>query len=614
MKTIKNIRNKILGNRFKNLIYIFYLIPKKKRRKLILISGASAGLGLMDLVGVVLIGLIGSLATLSITGQEAGGMTLVLLKYLRLEDEQFTQQVFLLGLIASAFLILKTVISYFVQRRLSQFIQVVITELVSKFLRIILNSRFQGISKKPKGEMINALQNGIPNLVGGVIFPLSILASDVFLIVLLSSALFVTEPVLAILTTVLFMGSALFLHIRLSNRQKRLGADLSRLMINNHKYFENLVDGFKEAFARNIAGNLVLQIERGRQRSALIFAEFALTAQVSKYTFEITMVLGASLIVIQQAIVSNSSRAVAIIAIFIVASFRIGPAILRIQYSILTTRRGIAQNQYTIDLLQQIEFASLPLPELLGTPFPNRHQVYNPLIELRSLKFAHSKDSKVLIEDFNFSSSLGEHIAIVGKSGVGKTTLVDLLVGLIEPKSGTVSVFGFKPIDFIRLYPGGLSYLPQQVVIVNGTIRENICMGFNHDEIPDDRIWKALSQASLDVFVRTLPKQLDNMLSDNGSNISGGQRQRLGLARALLTEPRLLILDEATSALDNDTQLEISTTLGKLKGEVSLFMIAHRIESVKFTDRVIKVSGSNQIEVMAATDFIKDTSKHEGVQ
>ena len=180
----------------------------------------------------------------------------------------------------------------------------------------------------------------------------------------------------------------------------------------------------------------------------------------------------------------------------------------------------------------------------------------------------------------------GEFVAIVGSSGAGKTTLVDLMLGALEAKTGEIEIAGCSPRETFSKWPGSVAYVPQDSPIINGTIRENLGLGYPLQEVSNEICWESLKLARLEEFVETLPNKLDSFVGDRGTQLSGGQRQRLGIARALITSPKLLILDEATSALDGITESEIADSLRNIKAQTTLIIIAHRLSTIKEADRV----------------------------
>ena len=184
----------------------------------------------------------------------------------------------------------------------------------------------------------------------------------------------------------------------------------------------------------------------------------------------------------------------------------------------------------------------------------------------------------------------GTSVAIVGPSGAGKTTLIDVLLGVLNPDTGSVSVSGVPPLLAVATWPGSVSYVPQDVAIVSGTIRENIALGYPLEEATDELVMNALKVAHLDEFVASLPHGINTQVGERGARISGGQRQRLGIARAMFTRPHLLVLDEATSSLDGETEASISDAIHALRGSTTVVIIAHRLSTVRNTDKVVYLS------------------------
>jgi ABC-type bacteriocin/lantibiotic exporter with double-glycine peptidase domain len=181
----------------------------------------------------------------------------------------------------------------------------------------------------------------------------------------------------------------------------------------------------------------------------------------------------------------------------------------------------------------------------------------------------------------------GEFLAITGKSGAGKSTLVDLLIGGNSSDTGNILIDGLVPKEFISLNPGKLAYVPQEISLFDGSLFENLALGLDSNLITEETVWNALNAADLSDFVNDLPEKIYSNIGESGSRLSGGQRQRLGIARSLLTNPKILILDEATSALDGETEQSITDKLLKLRSSTTLIVIAHRLSTVMNADRVI---------------------------
>jgi ABC-type multidrug transport system fused ATPase/permease subunit len=178
----------------------------------------------------------------------------------------------------------------------------------------------------------------------------------------------------------------------------------------------------------------------------------------------------------------------------------------------------------------------------------------------------------------------------VGPSGAGKTTLIDIILGLITPESGDVLISGIKPSEAIVKHPGAISYVPQDILISDGSVKDNVVLGYDKSQVPQAQIEKALDIAQLSKVVSSMSNGLDTQVGDRGTLLSGGQRQRLGIARALITNPKLIVLDEATSSLDGQTESELSDAINKLKNQATVILVAHRLSTVRTADQVIYIA------------------------
>jgi len=195
--------------------------------------------------------------------------------------------------------------------------------------------------------------------------------------------------------------------------------------------------------------------------------------------------------------------------------------------------------------------------------------------------------SRAALSDVTFEIIKGQSVALVGATGSGKATLADVILGIIVPDSGRVLIGGRPPSEAIALCPGSIAYVPQEIAVVNGTVRENVALGLPLSEISDDEVWAALRRAHLDDVLADGRDGLDTLVGEHGVKLSGGQRQRLGIARALLTSPQFLLMDEATSALDAHTEHLIAETVAALNGGVTVITIAHRLATVQNCDQVL---------------------------
>uniref|UniRef100_UPI004056D0DF ABC transporter ATP-binding protein n=1 Tax=Acetatifactor sp. TaxID=1872090 RepID=UPI004056D0DF len=218
-------------------------------------------------------------------------------------------------------------------------------------------------------------------------------------------------------------------------------------------------------------------------------------------------------------------------------------------------------------------------------------------IEMKDITYSYPNSDKLIFDHSDLVIPVGASVGIVGTSGAGKSTVVDILLGLLEPKTGSIYADHQNVKEHYRKWIKNIGYIPQMIFMLDDTIRKNVAFGVPEDKIDEDRLWEVLKEAQLDEFIKTLPEGLDTGIGERGIRLSGGQRQRIGIARALYNNPEVLILDEATSALDNDTEAAIMESINRLHGKKTLIIIAHRLQTIEKCDIVYRVEdGKAKIE------------------
>lgn len=216
-------------------------------------------------------------------------------------------------------------------------------------------------------------------------------------------------------------------------------------------------------------------------------------------------------------------------------------------------------------------------------------------IELKDITYAYPGTEKLIFDHAQLTVPVGSSVGIVGASGAGKSTVVDILLGLLQVQSGVVLADGVDTRTQYRKWLKNVGYIPQMIFMLDDTIRRNVAFGVPEDKIDEERLWEVLREAQLDEFIKTLPEGLDTGIGERGIRLSGGQRQRIGIARALYNNPEVLILDEATSALDNDTEAAIMESINRLHGRKTLIIIAHRLQTIEKCDLVYRVEDGKAV-------------------
>jgi ABC-type multidrug transport system fused ATPase/permease subunit len=418
-----------------------------------------------------------------------------------------------------------------------------------------------------------------------VIATVVVLISDLSLLIVMALGLFIVDPVTSLGTFFVFGVIAYLLYLYMHVRAGALGERSTELNIVSNEKIVEVFSSYRESVVRNRRDYYGREIGKLRYSLADVSAEVFFMPYVSKYVIETAVIVGAVAIGAAQFILQDAAHAVATLAIFLAAGTRIAPAVLRVQQGSIQVRSSIGQAAPTLELIEELGDADLT--KNTDDSVDIEHSGFEANISANGLTLTYPGKNSPAISNISIDIPRGTSVALVGPSGAGKTSFVDLLLGVLTPDQGNVKISGVSPLIAVAKWPGAVSYVPQDVVIAAGTIRENVSLGYPAVEATDELVMSALKIAHLDDLVRELPEGIDTQVGERGAKISGGQRQRLGIARAMFTRPHLLVLDEATSALDGETEAGISSAIHALRGSTTVVMIAHRLSTVRNADIVV---------------------------
>ena len=569
------------------------LLKQDQRKKLMVIILIQISLSSIDLLGVGLFGILAALAINGVGSKPQGNTVSAVLDFLNLNSLTIQQQAMAIGLIAGAVLVLRTALSIYFTRRTLFFLSrrgaIISSDLIAK----VLSQPLIKINEKTSQEILFAVTSGVQSITLNVIGLSVIVITDVALLVFMATGLLVVDPIVALSTFLIFFLTGFILFKLMHKRAARLGSASTKFGIESNQKILEILGSYRESVVRNRRSFYATEIGKSRIKLADTLAELAFMPNISKYVIEGTVLLGSLFISGVQFALKDAVHAIGTLAIFLAAGSRVAPAVLRIQQSLITISANLGASIPTLDLVDAI--SKNPNLNDKVPLFTNKHDGFSAKVDVTAVQFSYPSIDTPTILDFDLHIEPGQIIAIVGPSGGGKTTFVDLLLGILQPSSGQIIVSGMEPLKAIETWPGAIAYIPQDVMISDGTVKENVALGYPDTAISDEQVWEALKVASLENFVRGLPNGIDTLVGERGSKLSGGQRQRLGIARAMITKPSLIVFDEATSALDSQTENEISESINALKGSTTIILIAHRLSTVKDADKVVYLESGKKI-------------------
>lgn len=409
---------------------------------------------------------------------------------------------------------------------------------------------------------------------------------------------FLTAVLIAIyiIKTDVFMASCIIIiagccfmviTLGLKRKTKQLGEQKRETeMIRNNWALQSIM-GFKEIKVTQSAEHFIEGYDDAyeKQRVAEVRNEYIINLP-EKLIEAVCVSVLLGIICIKIAMGTDMVSFVPKLAVFAVAAFRLLPSISRMTRYMngVIFNNAFLQNAYN-NLVEIQEFENDDEIKIMD----GGNLEFNKELEISHIFWNYTGNEKEILSDLSFTIKKGEAIGLIGASGAGKTTLADIILGLLKPRKGNVYADGKDVYSCPKQWSKIIGYVPQSVFLANDTLRNNVAFGYDEKEIDDEKIWKVLKEAQLDDFVAGLPQKLDTQVGERGIKFSGGQRQRIAIARALYNNPSIVVLDEATSALDNETERAVMEAIEALQGYKTLIIVAHRLTTIKQCDKVYEV-------------------------
>jgi ATP-binding cassette, subfamily B, bacterial PglK len=567
------------------LLRSIQLLSPSDQKKLLFVSMIQISLNLLDLLGVLAIGILGAISVTNLQSSPPGDQVTFALRVLQIENLDFQNQAIILGSSAVGLLVGRTIVSIIFTRRILFFLSRRGAEISAKLVSQLLSQPLLVVQARTTQETLYAVTNGVSLIVLQVLGTFTVMISDVSLLLIMGIGFFIIDPVTAFGIFTLFFLIVLFLYRFMYVRAGNLGRFSSEQNIRSNEKIVEVFSSYRESVVRNRRDYYAREIKALRFTLADTAAEMNFMPYVSKYVIESSVIVAALLIGAVQFILQDAAHAAGTLGIFLASGTRIAPAVLRVQQGSITIRSALGQSSPTLDLIDSLGDA--PLIENVDDEVNIVHDGFEPEVIISNVSVTYPGKPEPALSNISLTIPSGASVAIVGPSGAGKTTLIDVILGVLNFDEGLVTISGFPPLTAVMKWPGAISYVPQDVVIANGTVRQNVALGYPDEYATDELVNQALTTAQLGNFIEDTPQGLDADVGERGARISGGQRQRLGIARAMFTRPMLLVLDEATSSLDGETEATISHAINSLRGSTTIIMIAHRLSTVRNADLVV---------------------------
>ena len=472
-------------------------------------------------------------------------------------------------------------------------------KMISRVVREFLNRPYEDYLGADIPTVFRLTDSDIPSAFQ-LILVLIQMITEVVVSVFLCIVLVVVSPVMTLFIVVIFLGMTLLLSKLLKPRLNAIGRKNQEIQSRIAKWRIQSIYGLKDVKVLNREEFFIRNYYESGSIGANVARNYAVLNNLPRLLIETIFIVSMlAFIMVYMLGGGNINVLIPQLTAFAVAAIRIMPSANRIN----TYISEIAYSQPCLDYLYENLNESMKMDVngsvtgLEKTKGSRKEKtVLQDKIVLDHITFAYPGTDKNIFTDAHMEVKRGQSVGIMGPSGVGKSTIVDILLGLLHTKTGSITWDGRNIFDDYEAWLAQIGYIPQSIYLVDESIRDNIAFGIDADKIDDKRIWEVLEEAQLKEFVEELPEGLDTKIGDRGVRISGGQRQRLGIARALYHDPEILVFDEATSALDNDTEKAVMDAVNSFHGKKTMVIIAHRLNTIAKCDVIYKVENEKMIQ------------------
>jgi len=570
------------------------LLQKQDQRKIYVVLVIQVLTTLMDMFGIALIGLITSVSLYGIQSIELPASIKEILAILQINNLTLQVQIAVLGLSTGLLLISKTIFSAFIQRKILYFLTIKTAVVTADVLEKVLNQPYDFVKTKSSAELLHTLTRGLSSLLTGVIGAAGIIINEIALLATIFVGVFFFDPIITLVSLFYFGLIAFAQGKKIHTVAESSQNTFTREVINSEAQILEAFNLYRELHVRHARKIQLAHIIETRRKMAHHNVNALFLPYIAKYSLEASLVFGSILLMASQFILKDALNALTTLSIFLVAAGRVSPSLLRLQQGLIQFRSSSGESCKTVELLDNLGNQKVLVEGVSPKSLPSR---VSGEIVLRDLSFRYQDSERDTLSKINLTIPSGTLFALIGPSGNGKSTIMDILMGALIPRSGIISIDGIPPNQFIASFPGAIGYVAQESVFSNTSIRDNLLLGLEDHLLSDERILSVLEQVGLLEAVRHLPNGVNSSIGERGLMLSTGQKQRLSFARALITEPKVLFLDEPTSSLDSESEKLITDLIKSLRGKATIVVIAHRLETIESADQVAYVENGQIVKI-----------------
>ena len=485
--------------------------------------------------------------------------------------------------------VLKNLFLFFQQKALYNFIYTNQFRTSEQVMKKYMNRSYEYFLNADTAVIQRNITSDV-NHMYGLIRCILLLVSEAIVFVFLATVLFIADPKMTLIIATLLIVTLWIVKVTLKPILKKAGQENQDNYSGLFKWISQIVTGIKEVKIGNKESHFIKEYLDCGHGYVNAVQKYMLYSNMPRLLIETVCIAG---MVTYLLILTLSGQEVkdliSIIAAFGLAVVRLMPCASRINNQINDIAYFEPPFMAVADQLKE-EFDKDAVELDAFIPAKEKLPLNNEIV-LKDICYKYPNTEKWIFDKANLTIPVGKSIGIVGTTGSGKSTIVDVLLGLLKAQSGVITVDGedINSGENYRKWLKNVGYIPQTVFMLDDTIRHNICFGLSDDEIDEERLWEVAKEAQIDEFIKSLPDQMETGIGERGIRLSGGQRQRISIARALYHNPELLILDEATSALDNDTESAIMDSINLLHGRKTMVIVAHRLQTIEKCDAVYRV-------------------------